>query len=142
MSDLSITAASVAPISGTTGGDTQYDEGFSGASVTAGQTVYKDTADSNKLKLADANGASPTFVVAGVALHAASAGQPLKYAKGGRYTAGATLTVGSVYVQSATPGGIAPVADLATGMYTTIIGIAETSAIMRLVLQTAGVAVP
>jgi hypothetical protein len=37
---------------------------------------------------------------------------------------GATLVVGQVYVLSANAGNIAPVSDLATGWYTTILGIA------------------
>lgn len=141
MADLSVTPASVGPVSGTPN-DTQFGEGTAGATILAGQTIYIDTANSNVIKLADANAASPAYVVAGVAMHGASAGQPIKYAKAGKYTAGGTIVVGTVYVQSATAGGICPAADLASGHFTTVIGIGETAAYLRLVLATAGVAVP
>lgn len=142
MADLSVTAANVAPISGTSF-DTVPGEGIAGVAITAGQTLYIDTANANVLKLADANSSALTATVAGIALHGAAAGQPIKYAKpGGEYTAGATLTVGTPYFQSATAGGICPAADLATGHYTTLIGIAKSASVMRVFLATAGVAIP
>lgn len=137
MADVSVTAANVAPLS-----DTQYGEGIAGATITAGQSVYVDASDSNKVKLADANASSAAADTRGLAMHGALAGQPIKYASGGTVQPGFTVTVGSVYVQSATAGGIAPVADLASGHYTKIIGVGQTASILKLILQGAGVAVP
>ncbi len=138
MADLSITAANVVR----SATDAQTENGTAGATITAGQTVYKDEADSNKWKLADANASILTAAVYGIALNGASNGQPLVVQTAGDITIGATLTVGAIYVQSGTAGGIAPTADLVTGWYSFIIGIGKTASVMRLVLRGAGVAVP
>ena len=50
MAAISITAANV--LKSSTG---QVSVGTAGATITAGQSVYIDTSDSNKIKLADAN---------------------------------------------------------------------------------------
>lgn len=138
MSDVSITAASVAPISNSANGqDTRFAEGIAGASITAGQTVY---ATSGVVYLADGNASATAALVSGIAMHAATSGQPIRYANGGEYTCGFTAAVGAIYINSTTAGGIAPAADLATGNYTNILGIARTSAILRIALISAGVA--
>jgi hypothetical protein len=122
MADLTITASQVLP-------DTTGDifRGTSGATVTAGQTVYLDTS-TNLIKLADANASALTAVTMGIALHAALTGQPLAVQRRGTPTlgAGAAPAVGTIYIQSATAGGIAPAADLATGYYATIVGVGTT----------------
>jgi hypothetical protein len=137
MADLTITAANVLAGSGA-----QFSTGTAGATVTAGQPVYQDATDSNKWKPADGNASLAAATVIGIALHASLAGQPLKVQTLGDITIGATVTVGGVYVLSATAGGIAPVADLASGNFTFIIGIGKTASVMTLVMKTAGVAVP
>lgn len=126
MADLTITAANVAQ---STNADTAT--GTAGASITAGQTLYIDTAD-GRLKLADANGTSLTATVAGVALHAAASGQPITYQRAGSINLGATLVAGTIYVNSATAGGIAPAADLTTGWRTSIIGVATSTSILAM----------
>lgn len=135
MADVSITATAVAPISNTTY-DTQTFDGIAGESITAGQTVYNT---SNVLYKADGNASLVASAVAGIALHAATSGQPLRIASGGEYYCGFTATVGGVYINSTTAGGIAPVADLTSDNYTCLIGIARTASIMRIVRATAGV---
>ena len=141
MADLTITAANVA-----TGTDAKTANGTAGATITAGQALYIDATDSNKIKLADANASLATSALVGVSLHAALSGQPITYQISGEMNPGATLAVGTIYVLSATAGGIAPAApgvtDLATGMYTNIVGIGKTATNMKLVIATAGVAVP
>lgn len=135
MADLTITASSVLASASAI-----VRSGTAGATITAGQPIYIDTADMNKLKLADANASAATAVVAGIALHGASAGQPLKYVvEDASFTPGATLTVGQVYVLSATAGGIAPVADLTTGDRPAVLMVAETSstAKMKIIAGTA-----
>ena len=92
--------------------------GTAGETVTAGQAVYLKSSDS-KLWLADANGSVDTAAAVGVSLHAALAGHPLTYISAGSLNFGAILLAGKYYVVSATPGGIAPVADLTTGRYST-----------------------
>src|SRR5215216_1090446 len=112
MADLSITAASVAQSTGATTSD-----GTAGATVTAGQPVYQDAADGNQWKPADGNASLAIATVIGIALHASLDNQPLRVQTGGDIVIGATITVGGVYVLSATAGGIAPVADLASGNF-------------------------
>lgn len=120
MADLTVSASGIAK-----GTNATFDTGVAGASITAGQPLYKDTANNNVLKPA-VNTSSTACVVAGIALHAAATGQPIQYqTSGDLYMTGTTLPVGSVYVLSATAGGMCPVADLeaTTGTsYCTIIG--------------------
>jgi hypothetical protein len=122
MVDFAITASQVLPGSEALGA--RFENGIAGVAVTAGQPVFLEAA-TNTFKLADTNATAPEAVVRGIALHAAAVGQPLRIQVGGTMTigAGAAVAAGSVVVLSATPGGLAPVADLATGHRTTILGI-------------------
>lgn len=133
MVDLVITAASVQP--GTESEGAQFEYGTAGASITAGQAVYLDSSTST-YKLADNNDTSEALsVVRGIALHAAASGQPLKIQTRGPITIGATVASGSVYVLSATAGGIAPVADLATGNRCTLLAVGVNGSTTRVNLQ-------
>lgn len=136
MADVTVTANSVQP-----GTDTQYADGILGATVTAGQTVYLDTA-ANTFKLADANASAATAVLAGIAMNGGAAGQPVKVAISGSINPGFTVTVAAIYVLSATAGGIAPVADLATGHYSVIVGMGVTASSLKIIGARSGVAVP
>ncbi len=136
MSDLSITAVNVVPDVGY-----QYSDGVAGETVTAGQSGYFKTSDSLMYK-ADANGTGDARVVRGIFLNGAAAGQPVKLITGGTLTIGATVASGAVYVSSATAGGIAPVADLATGWYTSIVCIGISTTKVRMTIVNSGVAVP
>jgi hypothetical protein len=135
MADLTITAANVAPV----GSSTQRQTGTAGASITAGQSVYVDGADSNKVKLADADAAASAAAV-GVALHAAAANQPITYATSGPVTIGATPVVGQWYAVSTTAGGIAPLADLSSGDFITILGQCEEAGKINVKLNVSTVA--
>ena len=123
MPDLTITVASVKKVSGST----KTDEGTAGVTITAGQSVYKDSTNSDKYALADAD-TQAASVCKGIALHAALADQPLEVGTGGLIDIGATVTVGQVYVVSTTAGGVAPYSDLAAGDYVSIIGVGTTVA--------------
>jgi hypothetical protein len=106
MADLTITAASVLLVSGT------KEAGTAGATITAGQALYLDSA-TNTLKLAQADGTAAEADVIGIALHAALAGQPIVYAKNGAsMNIGATTAKTTAYVLSALAGAICPQADL------------------------------
>lgn len=119
MADISITAANVIPSAQAIKRD-----GTAGATITQGQLLYYDNT-AGTMKLADSNGAGDLHVVAGIALNAAAAGQPVKYATSDpALVIGATVAIGDVLVASATPGGIAPAADLATGYFATVLGVA------------------
>ncbi|RAI34526.1 hypothetical protein [Rhodoplanes serenus] len=134
MADLSITAANVIA-----GSDAAIVNGRAGATVTAGQVVYRE-ASTGKYKLAYNDSATAEVKVpAGIALHGAADGQPLAVQTGGDITIGATLTPGSAYVLSSTPGAIAPVADLGTGDYVVQLGLAKTAAVLALRITIPGV---
>ncbi len=136
MADLSVTAGSVIPGTGA-----QYERATSGATITAGQLLYKDTSDSNKAKLADCD-AEASAVLWGVAMNGASSGQKVTIQTAGDFNPGATATIGEVYVVSSTAGGIAPIGDLLTGDYVTILGVATTASNISMAKKTSGVAKP
>lgn len=136
MADITVTAANVAAGSGA-----RYRTVTAGATITAGQSVYRDPT-TNTYKLADADASQTTARVVGVALDSASSGQPLTIQIGGKYTAGGTVVVGTVYVQSGTAGGICPAADLASGDYATVIGVGVTSTLIKLGIVISDVQVP
>lgn len=134
MVDLVITAASVLP-----GVDAVKEAGTAGAAITAGQAVYLDTDD--RYKLADNNSAVALARTArGLALNGASNGQPLTIQRSGDITIGGTLAPGVAYYLSDAPGGICPVADLLTGEYPCILGIAKSASILAIGIQASGVA--
>lgn len=117
--DISITASSFLPSA-----EALYANGLAGEAVTTGQLVYESSAD-GRYYLADAN-VSTKYKVAGVAGHAATAaGQPLSIIYfDPALQIGATLsTTAPVYVASATAGGIAPSADIASGWYPVVVGV-------------------
>lgn len=135
MAALTITAASVIAGSGA-----RTVDGTAGATITAGQAVYLDTA-TNTYKLADCDSAteaarSPT----GIALNGAATGQPVEVLTRGPITIGATMTAGVVYYLSPTAGGISPVGDLGAGDYPTIIGIATSTTVLDVLIHESGVA--
>lgn len=135
MADLTITAASVLAGSGA-----DVEHGTFGAAITAGQLVYRDSA-TGKYLLADSNSATVAArTPRGIALNGGANGQPGAILKGGPITIGATLTAGVAYYASDTPGGICPVADVGSGEYATIMGIAASTTVLDVEIQASGVA--
>jgi hypothetical protein len=57
----------------------------------------------------------------------------------GTLTLGATMTAGTVYYLSDTPGGICPLADVGAGEYVEVIGVATSTTVMQLILAYSGV---
>lgn len=130
MADISITASSV--VAGT-GSDAEFGSGIAGVAITAGQVVCIDDADGNKVKLADTNAATTALrTPVGVAVGGAAVGQRVVYQKAGDYTVGGTVAAGTPYFASATAGGIAPVADLASGHYTALVMMGRTTSVARI----------
>ena len=135
MADLSITAANVVA-----GSNARVVNGTAGATVTAGQVVYRD-ATTKKFGLADCDSATAGVRVAfGIALNGASDGQPLAVLTEGDITIGATMTAGLAYYLSPTAGGIGVVGDLSTGDYPTLIGIAKSTSVLAVEINASGVA--
>lgn len=134
-SDLSITAANVAPVAGST-----TVSGLAGETVTAGQVVYRSSTTGKYLKADNNSATAEARKALGIALNGASDGQPLKVHTKGKITMGATMTAGVAYYLSATAGGICPVADLSTGMYPGFIGIAISTTVLEVNPTYSGVA--
>ena len=134
MADLTITAASVLA-----GANAVRDSGNAGEAITAGQAVYRSST-TNKWMLADSDSATaeakkPT----GIALNGAALNQPLAVLKSGDITIGATLTAGTAYYLSATPGGICPVADVGAGEDVCLLGLAKSTTVLAVAIQAPGV---
>ena len=137
MADLSITAANCVPVAGSGSG---VKWGTSGGTLTAGKTIYLDSA-TNTWKLADSNDATAAVrQPTALCLTGSSSGQPVAYVTDGQVTLGATMTAGVAYYQSDTPGGICPVADVGSGEYPCIIGIAVSTTVIQLGFNYSGVA--
>ena len=137
MAAISITAANV--LKSASG---SVANGIAGASITAGQALYIDTGDSNKLKLADANGTAPANTFAGIALNAATAGQPVSYCTNDTagFTIGATVLAGDTIWLSPAAGGLTKTfADLATLDKVIVVGVMLTTTTMNLTPVTGGV---
>lgn len=132
MADLSITAANVAA-----GAGAQIDAGTAGATITAGQAVYLDST-TKKYLLADSNGTG-TRTPSGFALNGASNNQPLSVLRSGPITIGATLAPGTAYYLSDTPGGVCPVADVASGENVVLLGLATSASVLKVDIQASGV---
>lgn len=138
MANLAITAANVLASATAIRG-----AGIAGATITAGQPLYADASDSNKLKPADANVSAATAAVVGIALNGGAAGQPINYVVSDpNFISGGAMAVGTVYAVSATAGSMNPVADQATGDFSTVCMIAKTASGAVLAPIVSGVAIP
>lgn len=139
MTDIVTTAANVAK---GTGAKTR--RGILGATVTAGQVICRD-ATTRKFVLVDADGAAGIRGPGddgGIALNGGADGQPVEIQYEGGIDLGATLVVGTIYVASDTPGGIMPAADLETGDYVTVLGVATAADNLKMGIVESGAAVP
>ena len=136
MADLTITATLVVP-----GGAAVKLTGPAGATLTAGQAVYQDTA--GLWQLSKANGTAAQKAVVGITLNGGAINQIVTVQTGGTITIGATVAVGTIYVLSgAVAGNIAPSTDLVSGWQTITLGIATTAGALLMNLFNAAVAVP
>lgn len=123
MADYTQTAADVNLV---TSGGTEVVT--AGAAISAGQPYYKDS--NGQAQLCDADGDSDTAGIDGIALCDVASGQKVVGALPGssvEIDMGITFTVGDVVVLSGTAGAYAPVADLASGDFVTIVGVAKTA---------------
>lgn len=104
------------------------------ASVVAGNVLYRDATSTypGGVNLADNNAADPAKARAvGIAANAAVAGAPVDAVWDGDVDLGVAVAKGSIFAVSSTPGKIAPVADLASGDYTTILGVGKGGNILK-----------
>lgn len=136
MADISITPANVV-----SGVGAKTEQGLAGETITAGKWVYRDPT-TKKYMLADADSATPAVrSPRGVALCGSSLNQPLVIQTEGELTMGGTLTAGLALYLSKTPGGMCPVADIAAGGYSTVLGMAKSATVFDIDIQESGVAV-
>ncbi len=134
MADISVTVASVLAAA-----SALVEHGAkAGVALTQGQVVYKDSAD-GKLKLSDNDGGTALENAYGITLNAAAANQPVSVAKRGPVTFNGVLTAGTVYAVSGTPGGICPLADVASGDDVIILGAALSTTVLDLQINDTGV---
>jgi hypothetical protein len=141
MASLTITASQVLLTSG------QKILGIAGATITAGQSVYLDTATNTwKLAQADGTAAEAGSDGVGISLNGASSGQPVEVAGPGcivQLGAGAAAAAGTVYIPGATAGDIAPTADVTTsGYFRTVLAIGKGSTSVKVIGVYAGAAIP
>lgn len=130
MADISQTAANVAIGASTT--PTRIVQ--AGEGVTQGMPLYTST--DGKVYQCDANDGVAKAAVDYIALTPASTDGYILVAfpsgTPGRslVNLGATLAVGTVYGVSATKGAIAPIADITSTQFVTVLGIATTTALL------------
>lgn len=133
MVDLVITPANV--LEGTSA---RKQSKTAGANITQGDSVYVDSVDQLQAALKGVDAASAAAV--GIALNSAESGQPCTFQSGGDIDVGATLAVGETYVVGAAAGGIAPVADVISTEFSTILGIATAAGVLKMGVLQSGVA--
>jgi hypothetical protein len=133
MVDLTITAANVVP-----GADAVRESGTAGEAITAGRLVYFDVTTLT-YRLAKSNGAAALRVPNGIALNTASAGQPVVVQNAGDVTLGAVMTAGVAYLLSDTSGGICPDADVGTGEFMCLVGVAKSTSVLKIGIIPSGV---
>ena len=131
MANLTITAANIIGA-----GDTEQIP--AGASLTAGQVVYKDAADGDKAKLSDAD-VIAAAKLQGITLNNAATGQPIVTLKNGTLGGLAGVVVGMIYCLSATPGAICPYTDLGADDRLIIIGYGISSSEIKLDIKDTGI---
>lgn len=137
MADLSLTASQVLKGTGA-----NIKRRLAGEDVDQGEIVYLKSAD-DRFWLAQSDGTEAEADAVGVVLNSAKAGQPCEvqeFQKGATITlgAGASMTEGVTYYLSNTAGGICPLADLSAGDYVTIVGVATSASVLRLLLDATG----
>ena len=124
--DVTIVAATLVP-----GANAQVRQGVAGVAITAGQLVYIDTT-TNTWKLTDANLSAAAADVDGIAGNTAGAGQALTVITADDdLTLGGTTAKGTIYIASATAGGIAPAADLVSGWYAIVVAVGKDTTKIR-----------
>lgn len=137
MANKTVTAANV--IASSTATKTT---GVGGEALDIGEIVYRDATAGNKWKLADADASAAAAGIVddlsdiGLVLSGCAAdGQPVVVlTQDNDLTHGlASVTAGEILILSATPGAVAPVGDLGSGMFPHILMIAKsaTKAVFR-----------
>lgn len=134
MTDLLVTAANVVP-----GTNAREEVGVAGETIAQGKAIYKSST-TGKWMLADSNSATAEARAAtAIAGTGSSLNQKIVVQTSGKITIGATVTPGIQYYLSDTAGGICPVADIGSGEYVCLIGLATSATELDLNFKYSGV---
>ena len=138
MADFSITPANVVPDS-----DATIVDGVYGEAIDAGEWVYRDSSDSNKLKLADAD-ALATAAAVGMASVSGASGVTGKMVTAGHVSTGTVsgAAAGLTTVISTTAGKSCLESDIGSGDFTTLAGIWTSTSKIKVAPVASGVAKP
>ncbi len=133
MAAISVVAASVLPSSRAT-----LEQGTAGATITAGQAVYKDA--NGLWQLSDSDGASALKAMGGIAATGSSNGQPIVIAvRDPGFTPGFTVLAGDTIWLSPTAGGLTKTqGDLVSPSIEIVAGVMLTTTTMNLNITTGG----
>lgn len=134
MADIPQTPANVAAAA-----NTPFRDGTAGATIVAGDVLYKDATDSDKLKPA-VNSALASAAAVGVARNGGANGQPIRYQTGGDNNPGGTVVIGETYYVSPQGGKFAPYADVLSSDFRTTLGIGTTTSNIKLAISVGGIA--
>ncbi len=107
----------------------------------AGEVVFKDTSQDGKLNAAD-NSTPLNAKAEGILLGEADAGSLGVFAGNGATIIVAGLTQGTAYYVSSTAGDIEPEADIQTGEFITLLGVATSATELKLTIVQTGIAKP
>lgn len=136
MADYTITAANVVPNS------TSGNIGVAGEAIAAGECVYKKTSDGLYYK-AQRDGTAEEANVAGIAVCSCSANQPFVFLGGGTLACGSAFSAaGATISVSANAGKLAPIGDVGTGDFISIVGFSESATVLRININATGIEVP
>lgn len=123
----------------TPGADASYKDEVAGEAILVGQLVYRESS-TLRVRLAVASSAEQAECL-GVAMSSApTAGQAVRVQWAGDVENCATLVLGEPYFVADTAGSVMPAADLATGDYVSLVGIAKATTTLKLGLTPGGVA--
>jgi hypothetical protein len=137
---ISVTAANVKPFAS----DAVIRMETAGATITAGQLLYQDSSDSDKVKLldVDSTGSAASATLYGVAMAGASADDPIAVLIAGTFNCGGTVAAGAWYFGHPSAGSFTTTfSDLQTGDRSTLLGYATTTSLIKLVTTTTGITV-
>jgi hypothetical protein len=140
MADITMTAASQVPVSSATN---TFEYGITNAAIAAGQTVYYDSA-TGLYGLFDTDSATSAIrTLRGLAVSSAPAsGAGVVVQTAGQCAVGAVLTKGLFYCGGAgNPGGVAATADLASGDYIHLLGVAISTSVLEFRIHNTGVSI-
>lgn len=134
MAALTITAANIVPVSGFS---RVSPDPIAATTIAQGEACYINS--SSLAALAQCDGTATEATVAGIAVNAALAGQPVCLQSGGSLGFGAILTAGTPYAVGRVAGQIIPVSDLASTDKISYLGIASTTSNLVLGINNTGV---